>query len=453
MQPTDQDSSPTSRAAEIDVHALPRRTTPTWDMELLVSAASVFAMFQLAGQIDDWARWIRPRLGEDWAVFVSIMYVYAKGAVVTLAVTFALHLILRARWIALVGMHSVYPGGIRWERFKAGPIQMQVARQRTLPVDVAVERADNLSTIVFSIGVGLAMSIVPPAVMVSFMYAIASLIGYLLGNKATGVPIVLITFAIMMAMIVLPYFFLATVDKYFGARLDAKKGLGRWLARLTAVYSVIGMGRGANPLVTVLSSNIGERKATVLISVALTVILVLASLGSVLESRGISLSEWRWMPAERTGDAYDVRTVHYADQRRRANRTSTTPYVQSLVVRGPWLQLAIPYQAVRHNEAIARECGALAVDALDAFADELVRRRQLLDCVSGLHPVLVDGVAKQDLELSLHTDIDGSRGFMAMIDVRELAPGRHVLEVGVPSIESDQDDRDARQPHRIAFWR
>ncbi len=453
MQPTDQDSSPASRESEIDVHALPRRTTPTWDMELLVSAASVFALFQLAGQIDDWARWIRPRLGEDWAVFVSIMYVYGKGAVVTLAVTFALHLILRARWIALVGMHSVFPGGIRWERFKAGPIQMQVARQRTLPVEVAIERADNVSTIVFSIGVGLAVSIVPPAVMVSLMYAVASLIGYLLGDKATGIPIIQITFVIMMGLIVLPFFFLATVDKYFGARLDANTGLGRWLARLTALYSAIGMGRGANPLITVLSSNIGERKATALITVMLTVILVLASLGSVLDSRGISLSEWRWMPAERTGDAYDVRTVHYADQRRRANLVSNRPYVQSLVVRGPWLQLVIPYQAVRHNEAIARECGALAVGAMDAFADELVRRRQLLDCVARLHPLLVDGVARQGVELSLHTDIDGSRGFMAMIDVRELAPGRHVLEVGVPAIESDQSDDEVQQPHRIPFWR
>jgi hypothetical protein len=453
MQPADPDSSAVAHDAAPDADALPRRTTPTWDMELLVSAASVFALFQLAGQIDDWDRWLRPRLGLDWAGFASIMYVYAKGAVVTLAVTFALHLILRARWIALVGMHSVFPGGVRWERFKAGPIQLHVARQRMLPIEVAIERADNVSTIVFSIGVGLAISIVPPALVVSLMYGLASLLGYVLGSHVLDLPTVPLTFAGMMLVLVLPYSLSALVDKYFGARLDPDTGLGRWLARISGMYSVIGMGRGANPLVTVLSSNIGERKATVLITVLLTAILVLASLGSLLDSRGISLSEWRWMPAERTGDSWDVRNVHYADQRRRIASTATTPYVQSLVVRGPWLQLVIPYQATRHNEAIARDCPELSADAAELFADEKTRRRQLLDCVRRLHPVLLSGVALAGIEFSLHSDTDGSRGFLAMIDVRNLAPGRHVIEIGVPSIKRDERNDEPPQPHRIPFWR
>ena len=40
-----------------------------------------------------------------------------------LAVTFALHLLLRAQWIALVGMDSVYPQGVRLDKLRMGPIQ------------------------------------------------------------------------------------------------------------------------------------------------------------------------------------------------------------------------------------------------------------------------------------------------------------------------------------------
>ena len=36
-----------------DPHALPRRTTPTWEVELLISGVAVFAMLQLPGWLDD----------------------------------------------------------------------------------------------------------------------------------------------------------------------------------------------------------------------------------------------------------------------------------------------------------------------------------------------------------------------------------------------------------------
>ena len=59
-----------------------------------------------------------------------LSYFYAKSAAVVLAVTFALHLLLRAQWIALVGMHSVFPQGIRLERMKMGPIQRVLKSKR-----------------------------------------------------------------------------------------------------------------------------------------------------------------------------------------------------------------------------------------------------------------------------------------------------------------------------------
>ena len=91
--------------------ALPRHTTPTWEVELLISGVAVFAMLQLPELLDnyilDWA----PRLVDRWAKLLFVVYVYAKSAALILAVTFVIHLLLRARWIALVGMLSIYPEG------------------------------------------------------------------------------------------------------------------------------------------------------------------------------------------------------------------------------------------------------------------------------------------------------------------------------------------------------
>ena len=86
---------------------LPAKTTPTWEVELLISGVAVFAMLQLPGLLDDWLLALEPRVGGDWRMVLILAYIYAKSAVVVLAATFVLHLLLRAIWIALVGLHSV----------------------------------------------------------------------------------------------------------------------------------------------------------------------------------------------------------------------------------------------------------------------------------------------------------------------------------------------------------
>ena len=48
-----------------ETHPLPNRTTPTWEVELLISGVAVFAMLQLPGLLDDAVMALEPRLGVD----------------------------------------------------------------------------------------------------------------------------------------------------------------------------------------------------------------------------------------------------------------------------------------------------------------------------------------------------------------------------------------------------
>ena len=45
---------------------LPKHTTPTWEVELLISGVAVFAMLQLPGWLDDGMFALAPRLGAAW---------------------------------------------------------------------------------------------------------------------------------------------------------------------------------------------------------------------------------------------------------------------------------------------------------------------------------------------------------------------------------------------------
>jgi hypothetical protein len=445
------DSQQTSVAEPVAAdaaHAIPRRTTPTWDIELLISGASVFALFQLSGQIDQWVAWFEPRLGVRWSAFLGMMSVYGKGAVVALAVTFALHLVLRARWIALVGMNSVFPGGIRWDRIKSGPIQIEVARDHIGRMDAVIERADNVSTIVFSIGVALAIGMVPPAVTVVLLYGIA----VALGGFGQHDLLFYYIFMALTVLFLLPYLLAAWIDKSRGPRMDRDSRLGRLVTRTLTVYSRFGFGRSGNVLVTVLGSNVGEKKTMVLVYGAMLVVFAVATIGPLMRAADSSLAEWRWMPDDRAGDDRAVLSSHYADLRK-DGRELTMPYLPSMVVRGPWLRLVVPYDPLRHNEAIGTACADLPADEAELTETEFSRRGRLLSCIGDMHRVKLDGEELPPLEFLLHEDADGLRGFVAMIDVRALPPGRHVLEIARPTVRRDARRDEPPQPYRIPFWR
>jgi hypothetical protein len=445
-EPTESAASSPPRA-DVPALAMPSRTTPTWEMELLISAASAFALFQLGGQIDAGFAWLEPRLGIRWKTFLAMMNVYATGAVVMLAATFAIHLLLRARWIALVGMNSVFPGGIRWNRIRGGPIQVEVARRRALHMDAIIERADNFATIVFALGVALALSIVLPALTVALVFAAS--IGI---SSAIGMPgLFFELFAAGFGMLLAPYFVCASIDTLFGKRLDAAGGLGRLVARVLDAYSRIGFGRSANTLLTLLGSNVGERKALILVMAVMGVVFAIAGAGPIMRTRDVPLAEWDWLPGSRSGSAVDVQAPHYADHRK-VGDSVLWPYLPSMVSRGPWLPLVVPYDPVRHNESISAACPTLVAEESRDPAQELARRSALLACIAKIHPASLDG-QPLILDFQIYQAADGLRGFIAMIDVRSLAPGRHVLALGRPTIARDLERGTPPEPFRIPFWR
>ncbi len=133
---------PTStQSSDATALKLPKQTTPTWEMELLISGATVFAMLQLPALLDQWLYEYMPRFGRELSVVLLLTYVYTKAAVIALVFTFVLHLALRGYWVALVGMHSVHPEGIRWEKLKMGPFYGEMVKRRYASMPELIERA------------------------------------------------------------------------------------------------------------------------------------------------------------------------------------------------------------------------------------------------------------------------------------------------------------------------
>ena len=430
---TDAPTRDDSTATQIRV-GLPERTTPTWEVELLISGVAVFAMLQLPGWLDDRYFELFPRLNLEWVFTLFYGYVYAKCGALILAATFVLHLLLRAHWIALVGVDSIYPGGVLWDRVRMGPVQREVARGDLGTIADAIERADNRATLVFATGVYLALQMIKMFLLVIVCAAVGWIASFFVQVDAR----LFLIYGI--AIVVLPLLLLWRLDHAIGARLASDGIAARALRFLFRGFATIGFGRGSAPGMLLMSSNAGSRRVYASVFAitlgAIAVIIVGVEFARDPDRTG----NYAFVPVEARDSAATLLRQHYDDQRG-DQRPGWIPFVQSQVIVDPYLRLTIPIRPALHEPAMRRHCP-------QAEASKNPNRARL-DCLAAMHPLKLDGRPLQ-MEYDLASDPRAKLpALVAMIDVRDLANGRHELRVGQP----ENADGQPGKPDVIAFWR
>lgn len=413
---------------------LPRETTPTWEVELLISGVAVFAMLQLPGLLDDAIFAVSPRFGPAWAQPIEVMYMYLKTAAVILAATFSIHLLLRAHWIALVGLHSVFPDGVRSERLRMGPLQRAADERHAPGRDELIDQADNRATVVFAIGVMMAMMLLMVSLLVALLFGLLLLL-----LLAVGAPVDnALVFALSAMLVVAPFGIASVVDRRWGARLAPEGLAARGLSRLFRFYRAIGFGRGNNAM-ALLASHGGQRRAMLLVMAVFFPIMFSVVLGLKTLRHPESFGNYGKFPGAAAAGTVDA--AHY-DAMRTPSRDPAVPFIQDAVVVGPYMRLVVPFLPGRDDVAMREACP-------DAVADD----KAALACLQRLHAVALDGKPLAGLHYDAGSDARSDRpALVAMIDVRALSPGRHELRIA--RTDASARERAAGETdYVIPFWR
>ena len=418
------------------------RTAPTWEVELLISGVAVFAMLQLPGWLDDRMFALEPRLGSEWRQVLVLFYIYSKSTAVVLAVTFAIHLLLRAQWIALVGMDSVFPQGVRLDRLRMGPIQRAIEEARPESTADVIERADNRASVLFAIGVSIAMIIASVCIFFCGSLLVVNLLAQAFNWPVDPLKVMLGIFGLVMV----PFVTAGMIDQLRGDRLQPGGAAHRITAAALRFYTRIGMGRRNSYVVALLASNGGERRMmAVVVGVMVVALLGVFATFAAMRSSVVIGSYAMFPDSERR----QLRSEHYDDQRNPA-RDVALPFVQSSVIAGPYLKLVVPYRPNRDEPAMRKNCAQTS-----GLEDEALATARL-NCLQALHPVTLDGKPLQELQYEIASDPRTDRpALLAMIDVRNLAPGRHELRIARAPRGDRKPDEDNSDPgfDAIPFWR
>jgi hypothetical protein len=440
--------------------SVPKRTTPTWEVELLISGALVISLFQLIDPLDSWfSKWIA-LVASNREPLVIYSYIYSKVVLFVLTGTFVLHIAARAAWVALVGVHTIYPAGPRWENLSGGVWTRRVVQRMCGGIDDAVERADNRATLIFGYGM--------LAAQFSFMVLVLTLAAVIASMLLERVMDARWALLVAAGLLTLPITLLSTVDWLIGRRLKEGSRLARVLERALEFSIRMNLGRLTQPLLPLVTTNVGGRRGGWLLLLVFMLMCGAAVFDSLGRWADFSLLRDQAFPPQSFSSG--VNALHYASLRSDNQRFDRSPYIPAEVIEGPYLRLFVPYASVRHDAALVRECADVmsaaknrtrpAGDATAVAQHDRTQRRveaEVMACFARLLALRLDGALLSQQRLERHRDPhSGQDGAVAMIDVRALAPGRHELEIQrLPRASNSLrlQSGPPLPPDRIVFWR
>lgn len=130
-------------------------TNQSWNLELVISGAALFAVLQLPDVLERLFDYIQYNLIADNAgagrMLPLLAYNTMRGSCYVLFIAFLANFIMRAFWVGLVGLLAVYPSGIRYDRIPFVSKSNQKRMEEELgPLDGYILALDRRCNIVFA---------------------------------------------------------------------------------------------------------------------------------------------------------------------------------------------------------------------------------------------------------------------------------------------------------------
>lgn len=431
-----------------------------WELELLISGAVVFSLVQMPGQVDEWFAGVQPHVAERTHFGAFMLYTYVKLILYTLITCFVLHLTMRAYWVGLIGLETVFPRGVRWDNSTYGPVMTEVYREKIGRLQPRIDAADRFCSILFPLAFTVVMLFFFSIAILAAAAGLAFGISRLLWGGENFGPVLIGIFAVTAGIPLVTWI----ADRTWGARVE-RGGRGHRLLRRASLasYYANAMPIYGTTFMT-LFTNMRKGSRYPAMYALLALLFGVFMVKDVFLARGIVTSGDEVYLPDAEG-AFGIRPGFYESQRHPDDVYDRMPSIQSDVVADPYLKLFIPYAPLRHGQAFAEQCpgvrplspGGVRMDTADPPDSAAVRA--VLDCWTRLQPVALNGQPIRPAFRFYTHPHSGIRGILAYIPVQGLPRGENLLTVGVaPRAAEDEAARRRMrtakppEPYYIRFW-
>jgi hypothetical protein len=449
---------PTVKQEEQISQWLKKLERESWQLELLVSAFTIFLLIMAMGSYDDFTQKISYTfdLGDSVLSFVYIFLLLLGLSIKALVVFLVLHLMLRGFWIGSIGLRSVQ-ASVDFEKLNYSEFFTDKLKRKVISLDNLVVMLDEICSLIFSFAFLIISIILAFGLYLLFLgivgFSLGSLAPLTTGAFSTIISIIGAVIAIVVIITGLIYFIdyltLGFFKKY------------RWLSRIYypfyRFYGIITLAVISKSIYYYLISKFSKKRIRIVYTLALLVIIF----SSLTE-----FDQYQFFPNQNDNH---VLTTNQYDNLRAADTHISGASIESNIVSKGYLQLFLRYDP-SDNELIQSNCpdfspikndgwnwsmkfdsggGNLLLRAQD-YAE--VDKNELLDCISSLYKVYINDSIYADLKYYYYTHPSkGQKGLVTMINSSGFTKGENLIEIKKVSVDEDEEkaEKDFTQ---IPFW-
>ncbi len=413
----------------------------TDELELIISSLTLFALISLPSWLFAALAQSYTHLSTSLAIAGTTGITLAAGICYGLAACFIVHLMVRAYWVGLIGLRTVFPNGIDWSRTPGiGPLTQKYYRSTLPDLETVTARADRLASSLFAVISLLTLATLWLGVILLLTLAVGGWIGARIGLTNAGLNIA--TLAMVGVLAGLPVV-LWLLDSVFARRipkLQDNKTFAAGVTFLSRVYGFIYPQRLVLPVQLTLQSNTRPVIFYIALSLSIACIVVIGNM-RYDGWRSFTLSdEFVYLDDADVQGGY--RSTFYEDSPSTVDHLRAWPRIDSFTQKGSFVSLFLPYQPLRDNLILDDLCA-------DAKEDE-----HAAICLRKLWSVSINDQALDMAKFISAERMDiKMRGLIGLVPLTGLEHGMHRINVvWNPLAEEDAvpvDDRYSES--RISF--
>ncbi|SEB98713.1 hypothetical protein SAMN04489761_2173 [Tenacibaculum sp. MAR_2009_124] len=399
---------------------LQRLKDESWEAELLVSAVAIFGTFQLFDGINWITNFFINTVNPNQYFVAYFICFFGLIAVSALAAMFVIHFFLRAYWVGLVGLNSVFPD-YSLEDSAYSKIYTEKILSILPKLKDSIQKVDELCSVIFSIAFTFLLLYGYIAFFSSLYLLIYNMLSEYINSYILMVPAIFIGLSLFVQIIISV---IANLKKN-----QEKEKLQLLSFKVVKFVSMISFGpiyKSILQVTMIFGSNFKKKKSLVYL---IFVFLISAMLVAVIQ---LPKTNILYLVRNRVAANYDIHKT-YADYYKDSNRQIEfllSPEIESDFIERNTLEVFIP---IFDYESSMRDvvCGTFEEISSNSRKEKSKNRAIYLEeCYKKYHKVFLNEEKIEVTFLRYNNHYRTNQfGIIAFIDISKLPVGLNALKI------------------------
>jgi hypothetical protein len=415
----------------------------SFEPELLISGAAIYLSSGLPASIEwlfeNYVHNLVADIEAVTATLPTLIYAFLKSNAYILIYTFIFHFILRAFWVGMVGLLSVYPKGIDYQNFpKYYSSEMKdVIQKRMTSTEHFILSLDKQCSIIFSLAFMMVMLFVGISMLYFLIVVLYALLELLIPAGIFKNYQSLIFFGLMF-LLVAPSLYLAILSlPGFKGKPKYEKIKAHWQWDIQK-YMIPVLGLVIFRLSLIFQTNTRYNNRY-LIGLTVGFLIVVMFLGVMRYRRFGELWDTRNYYSKES-EAYTLDAKLY-DNLRPQDKFIEYVSIQADVIKDNFLRLFLVYPK-RLDIRLKAFCPPPIIDKkLPRATQNELKDAYYLACVGRFHKIYLNDSLQKKLDFVYHRHPQtGEKGFLTYLDLQSAKRGKNQLRIMRPDRENLKKD-------------